>query len=84
MASLKVFTVASALLLMVPPAMALETAPLAPGKPSGVEQAQRRTRQIFMIGGALLVTVVAIGVAMATSNDKACGAACNVTSATTS
>jgi len=55
---------------------------LAPGKPAGVHQAARSPR-LWVIGGAALVAVAAIGVAVANSNNSQCGAAC-VPASTTS
>ena len=55
---------------------------LAPGKPAGVHQAARSPR-LWVIGGAALVAVAAIGVAVANSNNAQCGAAC-VPASTTS
>ena len=55
---------------------------LAPGKPAGVHQAARSPR-IWVIGGAALVAVVGIGIAVANSDNSQCGAAC-VPASTTS
>jgi hypothetical protein len=48
---------------------------LAPGKPAGVHQAAR-SPNLLLIGGAALVAVVGIGIAIANGNDAQCGAAC--------
>jgi hypothetical protein len=55
---------------------------LAPGKPGGVHTAQRGSSHLLWIGGAVLVTVVAVGIAVATTNNQACTTACAVTTTT--
>jgi len=61
-------------------AIAADTAPLAPGKPSGVKAAQRGgSPSPLLIMGAALVVVAGIGIAVAMSNDTQCGDACAVT-----
>ena len=62
-------------------ALAADTT-LAPGKPAGVHQAARSPR-LWVIGGAALLAVAGIGVAVANSNNSQCGAAC-VPASTTS
>jgi hypothetical protein len=46
---------------------------LAPGKPAGVHEAQR-SPNLLLIGGAAVVAVVGIAVAISTSNNAACSA----------
>ena len=48
---------------------------LAPGKPAGVHQAARHPN-LLLIGGAALLVVAGVGIAVANSNDAKCGAAC--------
>lgn len=55
----------------------------APGKPAGVAAAQHSSK-LLLIGGAMLVTVVAVAVAVASTDNQQCGTACNVTPTTTS
>lgn len=69
-------------LLSGPQAMAADGPLLAPGKPSGVQEAQRGSRHVLLIGGAVAVTILGIAVGIATSNNAKCGNACTVTSAT--
>jgi hypothetical protein len=47
---------------------------LAPGKPAGVHQAAR-SPNLLLIGGAAVIAVVGIAVAVSGSNDAACDAA---------
>ena len=63
-------------------ATAAEGPLLAPGKPAGVQTAQRGSRHFLLIGGAVAVTMVGIAIGIATSNNAKCGTACTVTSAT--
>ena len=50
---------------------------LAPGKPAGTKEAQRRgSPNLLLIGGAAVVAVVAVVVATQNSDDAVCGAAC--------
>jgi len=49
---------------------------LAPGKPAGVHQAAR-SPSLLLIGGAALVTVVAVVVATQSSDNAGCGTACS-------
>ncbi|MBA2587887.1 MAG: hypothetical protein H0U98_04595 [Alphaproteobacteria bacterium] len=46
---------------------------LAPGKPAGVHQAAR-SPSLLLIGGAAVIAVVGIAVAVSGSNDAACDA----------
>jgi len=48
---------------------------LAPGKPAGVRQAAR-SPNLLLIGGAALVAVVGIAVAVSQGNDSSCGTSC--------
>lgn len=65
-------------------AMAADVAaPLAPGKPAGVHQAQR-SPNILLIGGAVVIAVVAVVVATQSGNNGGvCGTACSGTTTTT-
>jgi hypothetical protein len=56
---------------------------LAPGKPAGVREAQRGSPSLWLIGGAAAVAVVGIVIATQSSNDAACGTACNPPSTAT-
>ncbi len=51
---------------------------LAPGKPAGTKEAQRRARSpnLLLIGGAAAVAVVAVAIAVSQSDDAVCGSAC--------
>jgi hypothetical protein len=55
---------------------------LAAGKPAGVHEAARSPR-LWVIGGAALLAVAGIAVAVANSDNSSCGAAC-VPASTTS
>ena len=55
---------------------------LAPGKPAGVHQAAR-SPSLLLIGGAAVVAVVAIVVAVQNGNDTQCGSACTSPTTTT-
>jgi hypothetical protein len=46
---------------------------LAPGKPAGVHEAQR-SPNLLLIGGAAVIAVVGIAVAIGSSNNAACSA----------
>ena len=48
---------------------------LAPGKPAGVRQAAR-SPNLLLIGGAALVAVAGIAIAVSQGNDAQCGSAC--------
>ena len=48
---------------------------LAPGKPAGVRQAAR-SPNLLLIGGAALVAVAGIAIAVSQGNDSQCGSAC--------
>ena len=50
---------------------------LAPGKPAGVQSAQAKGTSLLLIGGAAIVTVVAIVVASQQGTSAQCGSACN-------
>ena len=50
---------------------------LAPGKPAGTKEAQRRSRpNLLLIGGAAAIAVVAVVVATQQDDNSGCGAAC--------
>jgi hypothetical protein len=49
--------------------------PLAPGKPAGVQAAQRHHRNLLLIGGAAVLVVAGIAYAAATSSSANCPAA---------
>jgi hypothetical protein len=66
---------AMAALLTGSQAMAADGTMLAPGKPGGVQQAQRVSKLVW-IGGAVLVTVAAVVIATATSDNQVCTTAC--------
>ncbi len=56
---------------------------LAPGKPAGVQQAQRhRSPNLWLIGGAAVVAVVAVVVATQSSSYTPCGTACSAPTTT--
>ncbi|HVW75430.1 MAG TPA: hypothetical protein VHC39_17460 [Rhizomicrobium sp.] len=56
---------------------------LAPGKPAGVQQAQRHSHNLLLIGGAAAVVVAGVAVAAANSGGGSCSAAnCPTTAAT--
>jgi len=54
---------------------------LAPGKPAGVRQAAR-SPNMLLIGGAALIAVAGIAVAVSQSNDSQCGTACSAPTTT--
>jgi hypothetical protein len=54
---------------------------LAPGKPAGVRQAAR-SPNLLLIGGAALVAVAGIAIAVSQGNDTQCGTACTAPSTT--
>ena len=54
---------------------------LAPGKPAGVHQAAR-SPNLLLIGGAALVAVAGIAIAVSQSNDAQCGTACTAPTTT--
>jgi len=57
--------------------------PLAPGKPAGVQQAQRHHRNLLLIGGISAIVVAAVAVAVANSDNASCSATnCPTTVAT--
>ena len=68
--------VAMAALLTGSQAMAADGPQLVPGKPVGVQTAQRGSRHLLLIGGAALAVVVGIAIAVATSNNPQCTTAC--------
>ena len=74
--------VTMAALLTGSQAMAADGLSLAPGKPSGVHTAQRGSSHLLLIGGAVLVTVIAVAVAVGTTDNQACTTACAVTTTT--
>jgi len=51
-------------------------ATLAPGKPAGVHQAAR-SPSLLLIGGAALVAVAGVAIAVSQSNNAQCGTACS-------
>jgi hypothetical protein len=55
---------------------------LAPGKPAGVRQAAR-SPNLLLIGGAALVAVAGIAIAVSQGNDSQCGTACAAPATTT-
>ena len=54
---------------------------LAPGKPAGVRQAAR-SPNMLLIGGAALIAVAGIAVAVSQGNDSQCGTACSAPTTT--
>jgi uncharacterized membrane-anchored protein YitT (DUF2179 family) len=64
-------------------AFAAEGPLLAPGKPSGVQKAQRGSPNPLLIGGVAVGVVAAVGIAVALSNDSSCGDACATSTTTT-
>lgn len=50
---------------------------LAPGKPAGVEKAARHSPNLLLIGGAALLAVGGIAIAISQSSNSSCDAACN-------
>ena len=66
---------AMAALLTGSQAMAAEGTMLAPGKPGGVKQAQHVSK-LLLIGGAVLVTIIAVAVAVGTTDNQSCTTAC--------
>lgn len=73
---------AMAALLTGSQAMAADATTLAPGKPSGVQAAQRGSRHLLLIGGAALAVVAGIAIAVASTDNSKCTTAC-VTPTTT-
>ena len=71
---------AMAAVLTASQAMAAE-GPLAPGKPGGVKTAQHSSK-LLLIGGAALVTVIAVVIATQSSSDAVCGTACSTPTST--
>lgn len=71
---------AMAALLTGSQAMAADATTLAPGKPSGVQAAQRGSRHLLLIGGAVVVVVAGVAIGIATSDNAKCSSACTVTS----
>ena len=74
--------VAVAAVLTASQALAAEGPLLAPGKPAGVTAAQR-TSKLLLIGGAALVTVIAVVIATQNSNNAVCNAACQAPATST-
>ena len=58
---------------------------LAPGKPAGTKEAQRRARSpnLLLIGGAAAIAVAAVAIAVSQDDDAACGSSCNPPPTTT-
>ena len=71
---------AMAALLTGSQAMAAD-GPLAPGKPGGVQNAQHSSK-LLLIGGAVLVTVIAVAVAVGTTDNQSCTTACTTPTTT--
>jgi hypothetical protein len=67
---------AMAALLTGSQAMAADGPQLAPGKPVGVQTAQRGSSHLLLIGGAVLAVVAGIAIAVATANNAQCTTAC--------
>jgi hypothetical protein len=63
-------------------AVAADGSQLAPGKPGGVQMAQRGSRHLLLIGGAALVVVAGIAIAVAQSDNAQCGTACTTPTTT--
>jgi hypothetical protein len=80
----KLWTAAAmAAALAVSQGVAAETSSLAPGKPAGVQSAQRGgSPNLLLIGAAVVITVVAVVVATQSSNNAVCGAACTAPTTT--
>jgi len=73
--------VTMAALLTGSQAMAADSGMLAPGKPGGVQTAQRGSRLLW-VGGAILVTVAAVAIAVATTDNQSCTTACTAPTTT--
>jgi hypothetical protein len=58
-------------------------APLAPGKPAGVQQAQHHGRNLLLIGGVTAAVVAGIVIATTNSGDSSCSATACPTSVST-
>ena len=58
---------------------------LAPGKPAGTKEAQRRARSpnLLLIGGAAAIAVAAVAIAVSQEDNSTCGSACNPPPTTT-
>ena len=57
---------------------------LAPGKPAGTKEAQRRgSPNLLLIGGAAAVAVAAVVIAISQDDDAVCGTACVTPTTTT-
>jgi len=57
---------------------------LAPGKPAGTKEAQRRgSPNLLLIGGAAAVAIVAVVIAVQQDDGAACGTACTAPTTTT-
>jgi hypothetical protein len=54
---------------------ALADGALAPGKPAGLQQAQRHGHNLLLIGAAAAVVVAGVAVAVANSGSSSCSAA---------
>ena len=59
--------------LLASAALAAETAPLAPGKPAGVKQAQTMNTTTWVLLGIGAVTAIAIGVASGSNGSPTSG-----------
>ncbi|HEY8253337.1 MAG TPA: hypothetical protein VIG39_01790 [Rhizomicrobium sp.] len=73
---------AMAALLTGSQAMAADGPQLAPGKPVGVQTAQRGSSHLLLIGGAVLAVVAGIAIAVATTNNSQCTTACTTPTTT--
>ena len=63
---------------------ALADGALAPGKPAGLQQAQRHGHNLLLIGAAAAVVLAGVAVAVANSGNSSCSAAnCPTSSAAT-
>lgn len=74
----KMIIAAVATAMMGSQALAAEVSALSPGKPAGVEVAQRGNPNLLVVLGVSVVVAGAIGLALALDDKgSACGAACN-------
>jgi len=77
--------IAAAAVAALTGSQALADGALSPGKPAGIEQAQRHGHNLLLIGGVAAAVVAGIVVAATNSGGGACSAAnCPTTGATTS
>lgn len=74
----KMVIAAAATTMMVSHVQAAEVSALSPGKPAGVEVAQRGSPNLLVVLGVSVVVAGAIGLALALDDKGSpCGAACN-------